>query len=127
MLSDDEKQALSKVRLEHAIDCIEEAEKYRGASNRSYYALFHAIRSVLALDGIDRKHHSGVISEFRRLYIHTGIFDTEWSNIIGDQFDNRSASDYNDFYTPAKEEVEEQVASAKRFLTLTQSYLQKRK
>ena len=33
------------------------------------------MRSVLALDGIDRKHHSGVISEFMRLSIKSGIFD----------------------------------------------------
>ena len=41
--------------------------------HRSYYAIFHAMRAVLALDGIDMKRHSGVMSEFRRLYIKTGI------------------------------------------------------
>ena len=45
----------------------------KGAANRSYYAIFHAMRAVLALDGIDMKRHSGVMSEFRRLYIKTGI------------------------------------------------------
>ena len=80
MLNDEENRALSKVRLEHAEDCLIEAEsplsiaRYRGASNRAYYTVFHAIRAVLALDGIDRKSHSGAISEFRRLYIKTGIF-----------------------------------------------------
>ena len=37
---------------------------YRSANNRAYYSIFHAIRSVLALDGFDSKKHSGVISEF---------------------------------------------------------------
>ena len=39
---------------------------YRSAANRAYYAIFHAMRAVLALDGVDMKHHSGIISEFRK-------------------------------------------------------------
>ena len=71
---------LSKVRLEHAKDSLLDAqealksERYKNAANRSYYAIFHAMRAVLALDGIDRKKHSGVISDFRKLYIKTNIF-----------------------------------------------------
>ena len=130
MLSDEEKRTLSKVRLEHAAECLDEAEsllsleQYRGASNRSYYTVFHAIRAVLALDGIDRKRHSGAISEFRRLYIRTGIFSEEWSDIIGDQFDYRTASDYNDFFVPSREEVNEQVRSARAFLQIITEYLE---
>ena len=129
MLSDEEKRTLSKAPLEHAEDCLVEAEsllsieQYRGASNRAYYTVFHAIRAVLALDGIDRKSHSGAISEFRRLYIKTGIFDAAWSDMIGDQFDFRTANDYNDFFTPTREETVEQVANAKRFLALITDYL----
>lgn len=63
----------------------------------------------LALDGIDRKHHSGVISEFRRLYIKTGVFDTGLSEIIESVFRLRSDSDYNDFFIVSKDEVVEQV------------------
>lgn len=66
---------LSKARLNQARECLRaarallEIEDYRGAANRSYYSVFHAMRAVLTLDGIDRKHHSGIITEFRRLYI----------------------------------------------------------
>lgn len=79
---------LSKARLEQAGDCLRAAktllgiEDFKGAANRSYYAVFHAMRAVLALDGIDRKHHSGIITEFRRLYIKTRIFREELSEII---------------------------------------------
>ncbi|MBQ8532730.1 MAG: HEPN domain-containing protein [Clostridia bacterium] len=50
-----------------------DAKSYKSAANRSYYAIFHAMRSVLAFDDIDMKHHSGIISEFRRLYIKTNV------------------------------------------------------
>ena len=87
-MATDSKVILSKVRVEHSQDALEEAEllfraeKYKGAANRSYYAVFHAMRAVLALDGYDSKKHSGVISEFRKLYIKTKIFSNDISNIV---------------------------------------------
>ena len=130
MLSDEERLALSKVRLAHAEDCLREAEsllsvrQYRGACNRSYYTVFHAMRSVLALDGIDRKHHSGIISEFRRLYIKTGIFETKWSDTIQQQSMYRESSDYNDLFSVSGDEASGLVADAKQFLTAISEYLQ---
>ncbi len=75
MPPDEDRLALSKLRFEHAEECAHAAEALyraddlRGAANRSYYAVFHAMRAVLALDGIDRKHHSAIIAEFRLRYI----------------------------------------------------------
>ena len=129
MLSDEEKRALSKVRLEHANDALREAwsmlsaDHYRGACNRSYYAVFHAMRSVLALRGIDRKHHSGVISEFRRLYIKTGVFDRNLSESVQKQSMYRESSDYNDLFAVSREEASELVADAERFLSVISEYL----
>ena len=48
---------ISKVRFDHAKECLRDAklllagESYRSAANRAYYAIFHAMRAVLALDG----------------------------------------------------------------------------
>ena len=36
---------------------------YRISLNRSYYAIFHAIRAVNTLDGFDSSKHSGVTSK----------------------------------------------------------------
>lgn len=128
----DDKKALSAVRMEHAQECIHAAESlidtgnYKSAANRSYYAIFHAMRAVLAFDGIDMKHHSGVISEFRRLYIKTGVFDTELSQIISLLFDVRTDSDYDDFYVVSKEETIEQYENAKHFLDVINKYLEEK-
>ena len=129
MLTDEQKRDLSKVRLEHAEECLQEAEdllstqKYKGAANRAYYAVFHAMRSVLALDAIDRRHHSGVISEFMRLYIKTGIFDKTFSKIINGQFEYRTSSDYDDFFIISQEEAARQIVQAQRFLATVKDYL----
>lgn len=112
---------LSKYRYEQAKQCIKSAnvlvaaEDYKGAVNRSYYAIFHAMRSVPALENKDFSKHSGVAAYFRKEYIKTGIFDIELSDIISSAFDVRSNSDYDDFYVISKEEVEEQIANAMKF------------
>lgn len=102
-------KALSNVRYDHAQECCASAEllihdgDYKGAANRAYYAAFHAMRAVLAYDGIDMKKHSGIMSEFRRLYIKTGLIDTEASTIIAELFKVRTDSDYDDYFLISKE------------------------
>ena len=128
-MQDNDKKALSAVRLEHAEECLEAAKSlllsgnYKSAANRSYYAVFHGMRAVLALNMIDMKHHSGIISEFRRLYIKTGIFDVKLSQIISVLFDIRNDSDYDDFFIVSKEEVIEQIDNAEYFLSEIKNYL----
>ncbi len=120
---------ISKVRLEHAKECLSEAqlliseESYRGAANRAYYSIFHAMRSVLALDGIDMKHHSGIISEFRKRYVKTGIFENELSNLISELSMVREGSDYNDFFVLSKSDTARQVQSAETFVARIEEYL----
>ncbi len=125
----DEKKALSNARFEHANECLDAAKSlltssnYKSAANRSYYAIFHAMRAVLAFDGIDMKHHSGIISEFRKLYIKTEIFDSKLSQIISVLFDIRTDSDYDDFFVISKSEVEEQIENAEYFLKEIEQFL----
>lgn len=124
-----DKISLSKVRLEHAKDSLEEAQallkakKYKGVANRSYYTIFHAMRAVLAFNKIDMKTHKGIISEFRKLYIKTNIFSKDISKIITDLFEIRTNSDYEDFYVISKKEVEQQLKNAKIFLKEVEKFL----
>ena len=125
----EERKALSQVRLEHAEECfvaarsLLQAEAYKSAANRAYYTIFHAMRAVLALDEYDSKKHSGVIAEFRKRYIKTGIFSSELSAMITSAFDARTDSDYNDFYIISKSKVVSQVRNAEIFLSAVQNYL----
>ena len=128
-MSLENRRIISNVRLDKAVECLADAklllerESYRSAANRSYYAVFHAMRAVLAYDGYDSKKHSGVIAEFRRLYIKTGIFENGMSDIIRSLFDLRTDSDYNDFYVVSKEEVAGQVSNAEHFIGRIKEYL----
>ena len=122
---------LAMYRLEKSKSDLNDAVKtfdlqmYDTASNRSYYAIFHAARAVLALDGKDFKKHSGVISTFQKDYIKTGIFDKEMSNIIKSAFDMRTDCDYEDFFEISPEEVSTQVKEAEQFVNCIDAYLSK--
>ena len=129
MLPDEDKRALSDLRFEHAAECLRAADALfaagdlKGAANRAYYAVFHAMRSVLALDEIDRKHHSAIIAEFRSRYVKTGAFDKTWSKLIQLLSEYRNGSDYNDFFIISRDEVSEQIDGAKGFLEAVRKFL----
>lgn len=126
----DYKIELSKRRLEIAHERLTTAKAmlelgdYKASANRLYYAIFSAMRAVLALDGFDSKKHSGIIARFRQSYIKTGILDTEMSKIIDDLDVIREDSDYDDFYIILKEDVEIQAKRAEYFVSEVESYLQ---
>jgi len=119
---------LAKFRIEQAHECLHVAEvnievSLKTSVNRSYYCVFHAMRAVLSLDNFDSKKHSGVISEFRRRYIKTGIFPKHFSTIIKDSFQSRGDSDYEDFYVVAESEAMEQIKNAKEFLEAAEKHV----
>ena len=69
------------------------------------------------------KHHSGIISEFRKRYIKTGVFSANLSGIISELSSVREGSDYNDFFIVSKVDTIQQVQDAESFLSEIQSYL----
>ena len=130
MLSD-ERITLSRVRLDAAKERIRFAGEiikigdYKTVANRSYYAVFSAMRAVLALDGFDSKKHSGVIAQFRKEYLKTDVLPRELSVFIDELVEIRQGSDYDDFYIVTKAEVEEQLKNAVIFVNEVEIYLLK--
>lgn len=96
---------------------------YETVANRSYYAVFSAMRAVLALDSFDSKKHSGIIAEFRRRYLKNEILPKELSETIDSLVEIRQGSDYDDFYIVSKEEVTLQLKNARLFVTEVEKYL----
>ena len=131
-MQDEAKLALSRTRLDLAKERIGFAREimklgdYKTVANRSYYAVFSAMRAVLALDSFDSKRHSGIIAEFRRRYLKTELLPRELSFTIDSLVEVRQGSDYDDFYLISKEEVTEQLARAETFVTEIEAYLTKK-
>jgi uncharacterized protein (UPF0332 family) len=113
---------LSTHRFNKAKDVLRQSsllldnDEYDGSINRSYYAIFNAIRSLLALLGVDSRKHTGVISYFDRYFVKTGLCDKQFSEIAHSAFDVRQVHDYQDFPVPTYEQAKEQFDDATRFL-----------
>lgn len=113
---------LSKYRFEKSKECLNFAKAlrdlgdYKGAANRAYYAIYHAIRSILAIDKVEFKRHSGNLSYFRQNYIKTGLFDIELSDYLSIASEARNSSDYDDFYVISKDEVDMQIDYVKMWI-----------
>ena len=125
----DELKDLSNLRLKSAKTLLKtavalvEIGDYKSAANRSYYAIFNAMRAELALLSEDYKSHQAVISSFRKHFLKTEVLDKNFSKIITQLFDVRTQSDYDDHYVISKEEVTAQVESAKIFVNAIVSHL----
>ena len=120
---------LSGYRLEKAKEDLETAEenldagKFRASVNRSYYAVFHALRAVTALDHFDSGKHSGIIAYFNQHYVKAGIFDKEISKMIDSCNRLREKADYDDFFLVAKDDAVLQLEKARQIVSATEQYI----
>lgn len=121
---------LTKYRLDTADERLElskivlESGYFKDSINRSYYAIFSAVRALLSERNVDFKKHSAVIGYFRREYIKTGIFDKKFSDYIGDAFELRNNCDYADFVIVSRAEAEEQYQHAVEFCESVKKFLE---
>ena len=123
---------LSKYRLETAKEDLATAKKnfedasYRASVNRSYYAIFHALRAITALDQFDSGKHSGIIAYVNQHYVKSGAFDKEFSKLIDSAFRLREKADYEDFYVVAIEDAKKQIEKAETVIAMVEEYVKGR-
>lgn len=119
----------AKYRLERAKQDLSDAEfnyqnrRYLNANNRAYYAIFHAIRAVLATERIDFKRHKDVLAYFNQYYVKTEVFPRSISRKISQASKVREDSDYDDEFVPTDEETKIQIDTAKELIELVERYL----
>ena len=112
-------------RIETALQSamvLMEVSDYRGANNRAYYAIFHAISAVHALNGKGYKRHKDSLGNFNKEYVKTEIFPKSLGRKIAESEEIRHASDYDDFYIATRDEAEEQIATAKELIQLVEKH-----
>lgn len=125
----DNRKELMNYRLESAKERLTSAKillingSYKDSIGRSYYAMFTAVRALLAKDGIDYSKHAGVISYFQKEYIKTGQFDKKYSKYLSQAFQIRNNTDYSDFFVVSQSDAKEQYGKAEEFLTVIENYL----
>lgn len=129
---DNKAKELSEYRLERAKKDLETTillynnNDLLAANNRAYYAIFHAIRAVFALERIDFKRHKDVIAHFNQYYINTEIFPKNIGRRIVQAQKVREDSDYDDRYIPSHEKTLQQIETAKELVKLVEEYINKK-
>jgi uncharacterized protein (UPF0332 family) len=83
---------------------------------RSYYAMFSAVRALLAMEDLDSQKHSGVISLFNKHFVKSGMVSRDLGRLLLSARDYREKGDYGDFVVVTRDEAEEQLLAAKRVI-----------
>ncbi len=128
MLPDNRKE-LMRYRLEMAEERLKsskvllDAGSYKDSIGRSYYAMFTAVRALLAVDGQDFSKHAGVIAYFQKEYIKSGKIEKKYSKYISQAFQIRNNTDYADFFIVSMQDAQEQYERAKEFFEMIKAYL----
>ena len=107
----------------HSAKILLDAGEYKDSIGRSYYAMFSAVRAILALDKVDFSKHAGVIAYFQKEYVKTRKFDKKYSKYISNAFQIRNNCDYTDFFLVSKNDALEQYEKAVEFIEKIKIYL----
>ncbi len=125
----DNRKELMEYRLEMAQERLHSSKillddgSYKDSIGRSYYAMFTAVRALLAMEGQDFSKHAGVIAYFQKEFIKTGKFDKKYSKYISQAFQIRNNTDYADFFIVSAQDAKEQYEKAEEFLEVITQYL----
>ncbi|MCD8018787.1 MAG: HEPN domain-containing protein [Clostridiales bacterium] len=122
---------LAKARLDRAKELLKdaqqllEAESYKSANNRAFYAMEKALNALLSTEKVESATHNGVLKQFNFLFIHKGdgTFTREDYSKVAQAETIRSSSDYDDFYVASISETKEQVKNAKYIVQKVENYI----
>jgi len=123
--------SMAKAHLEKAVERLRVAEKlfgdgdYEDAVSRAYYAMYHAARAVLSTLGVFPKSHEGVVSEFGRKFVLTGVFPKELGKDLADAKAARETYEYSVAVSVGKLEAETILLNAQRFVNAMKGHLEK--
>lgn len=76
---------------------------FSDAVSRAYYAMFYAARAAVHSEGAEPKTHSGVASEFSRLFVQTGRVTAATAKMLRQFASLRAEADYEDRDLTARE------------------------
>lgn len=112
MLTDEERGALVKYRIEKAYATLVEAHDcaddnhWTLAANRLYYAAYYASKALLIQNGIVAKSHEGVIGMIGQKFVVPGIISKDDAKLLARLQNMRKTGDYDDFIEWHQDDVE---------------------
>ncbi len=122
---------IAKAHLEKAVERLKVARKlfcdgnYEDAVSRAYYAMYHAALAALSTVNVFPKTHEGVVSEFGKKFVLTGIFSKELGKNLADAKAARETYEYSVTATVEKLEAEAILLNAQEFVDTIRKYIEK--
>ena len=102
-MSDEERLALVKRRIERAYETWEEtkgiveAGYWLAAANRMYYACYYLTTALLISRGIEANTHTGVIRMLGLYFVSKGLIPSDMGRYYSQLFEMRQNGDYDDW------------------------------
>ena len=122
MLTDEEREALVKYRIEKAYGTVVEARDsaddghWTLAANRLYYAVYYASKALLIQNGIIAKSHEGVIGQIGEKFVLSGVISKDEAKLLARLQNMRKTGDYDDFIEWHQEDVEPLFAPVEEYI-----------
>ena len=123
-MTDEQKMIIVEQEIDKSQSFLSEAykliemEMWNVSANRAYYALYHALLALMIHDGYSPKTHSGLITEFGKEYILTGIFDKKHAKVLSQMRTIREKCDYDVFYSADKEQIISIISDVRELIDL---------
>ena len=104
-LTDEERSALVKYRIERAYETWSETREiinqrlWYAAANRMYYTCYYLTSALLISHGIMASSHTGVIRMLGMHFVSKGLLSNDMGHFYNRLFEMRQTGDYDDWIT----------------------------
>ena len=121
-LQEEDRNTVVKLQMEKAYLFLEQANEMNRqhywdiASNRYYYACYHAIQALLIKNGLSCHTHDGLITSFGLHFVKTGKVDRKLGAFLSRIEQLRKKGDYNCVYSVSEEEIATMIEPAKELI-----------
>ena len=121
-LTNEQRKILVQREYEKALKTLHEMrmnakmELWTVVANRLYYSMFHAVSALLIKDGHEVKSHKGAIMNFGLYYVTTGVFPTEYGQLLSRMETLREKADYSCVFEENPEMMKENIPIVEKFI-----------
>lgn len=121
-LKDEDRNTVVKLQMEKAHLFLQQAnEMYKQqywdiASNRFYYACYHAVQALLIKNGLNSHTHDGLITSFGLHFVKPGKVERKLGAFLSRIEQLRKKGDYNCVFSVSEEEIASMIEPAKELI-----------
>jgi len=97
---------------------------YEDCVSRAYYAVLHAAKAALIMEGIEPQSHHAVRRMFGLHLVKTGKIEKDFARILTAEQEDREIGDYDIHIEIEPDTAQKRVADAEKFIERIEKYLQ---